>query len=189
MNASDTTRLSWSHLPLSLSFVVGGHHGWGFLECALQLLVCILLHCLCVLQLLNELHLELLHLHYFFLFLASQVVFIVDAVIMVSLDIWDASLTIFFNLHWGKAFLLVHNLILHAILLLDLKVLELFLLFILLLLDLRLLSFFTFGLKDSLLNFTLFVSSVLIDRIILLCNEALMLVLNLVIVDFLKTKQ
>ncbi len=180
--------LSLSHLALSLTFAIGCHHGWGFLECALQLLVCILLHSLCVLQLLDKLHLKLLHLHYFLFFLISQVVFIVDAVIMVSLDIRDASLTIFFNFHWGEAFLLVHNLILHAIFLLDLKVLELFLLFVLLLLDLGLLGFFTFRLKDSLLHFTLFVSPVLIDRIILRSYETLMLVLNLVVVDFLKTK-
>ena len=60
---------------------------------------------------------------------------------MVSLDLLHAPLPVLLNLHRRKSLLLVHDLILHAILLLDLEALELLFLFVLLLDDLRLLGF------------------------------------------------
>lgn len=125
------------HLGLNLlnrcSFGVRCHHCRGFFKCTLKLLVCFLLYSLRVLQLLDQLHLELLHLHDLFFLLRSHVVLVYHTIVMMSLHLLDTSRPILFDLHSGQAFLLVNNLILHAVLLLDLKVLELLFLFVLLL--------------------------------------------------------
>jgi hypothetical protein len=52
---------------------------------------------------------------------------------VVLLYLMDAALAIFLDLHCGQALLLIHYLILHAVLLLDLEALELLLLLVLLL--------------------------------------------------------
>ena len=66
---------------------------------------------------------------------------------------------------------------------------ELLFLFILVLDYLGLLGLFPFGLEDCLLHFAFLVCALLIDRVVVLGNHALMLVLHLVVVDFLRSKQ
>ena len=107
---------------------------------------------------------------------------------MLSLHLLQAPLAIFFNLHRSQSLLLVHNLILHAILLLHLEALELLFLLVLLLNHLGLLGFLAPGLEDGLLHFSLFVGSLLLDREILLGDHALIFILHLIVVDFLSKK-
>ena len=107
---------------------------------------------------------------------------------MVSLNLMHASLTIFLDLHCSHSLLLIHDLILHAVFLLDLEVLELLFLLILLLDYLGLLSLFPLRLEDGLLNFPLFISSLLVDRVVVLSDHALVLVSHLVVVNFLQEK-
>ena len=167
----------------------GSHHGRWLFQCTLQLLVSVLLHCLSILELLDELHLELFHLHDFLLFLLAQVVLVVHAIVMLSLHLLQAPLAIFFNLHRSQSLLLVHNLILHAILLLHLEALELLFLLVLLLNHLGLLGFLAPGLEDGLLHFSLLVGSLLLDREVLLGDHALIFILHLIVVDFLSKKR
>ena len=126
-----------SHLStrgiISLATTVRCHHGRRLLQGTLELLVSIFLDGLRVLQFLYQFHLQLLHLHDFFFLLRSHVIFIVHAIIMLSLDIMESTLTVFFNFHGGQAFLLIYNLILHAIFLFNFKVIKLLLLLVLLL--------------------------------------------------------
>ena len=163
----------------------GSHHGRRLFQCTLQLLVSVLLHCLRILEFLDELHLELLHLHDFFFFLLAQVVLVVHAIVVLPLHLLQAPLAIFFNLHRSQTLLLVHNLILHAILLLDLEALELLFLLVLLLDDLRLLGLFSSGLENGLLHFAFLICTLLLDREVVLGYHALAFVLHLVVVDFL----
>ena len=104
---------------------------------------------------------------------------------MLPLHLLQAPLAIFFNLHRGQSLLLVHNLILHAILLLNFEALELLFLLILLLNHLGLLGLLTSGLEDGLLHFALLICSLLLDREVLLSYHALVFILHLIIVDFL----
>ena len=106
---------------------------------------------------------------------------------MLALHLLDAPLSVFFDLHGGQALLLIGDLVLHAILLLDLEMLELLFLFILLLDYLGLLGLLPLRLEDSLLNLALLVSSLLVQRVIVLGHHALVLVLHLVVIDFLHT--
>ena len=141
-----------------------------------------------ILELLDELHLELFHLHDFLLFLLAQVVLVVHAIVVLSLHLLQAPLAIFFNLHRSQSLLLVHNLILHAILLLHLEALELLFLLVLLLNHLGLLGFLAPGLEDGLLHFSLLIGSLLLDREVLLGDHALIFILHLIVVDFLSKK-
>ena len=161
------------------------HHGRWFLKRTLKLLVSILLDSLCVLQLLDQLHLQLLHLHDFLFLLLAKVVLVVHALIVASLHLLQAPLTVLFNLHRCQSLLLIHDLILHAVLLLDLKALELLFLLVLLLDDLRLLRFFSSRLENGLLDFAFFVCALLLDREVVLGYHALVFVRHLVVVDFL----
>ena len=162
------------------------HHRTRFFQCAFELLIGILLHRLGVLELLDQLHLELLHLHDFFFLLLAKVVLVVHPIVVLALDLLQAPLSVFFDLHCSQPLLLVHDLILHAVFLLDLEALELLFLLVLLLDDLGLLGFFAARLKDGLLHFALLVSSLLLNREVLLGHHSLILVLHLVVVDFLK---
>ena len=170
-------------------FVAVSHRCGGLLQRSLQLLVGVLLHCLRILQLLDEFHFQLFHLHDFFLLLRSHVVLVVDAVIMLLLHLSYASLAVLFNLHRGQTLLLVYDLILHAVFLFDLEALELLFLLVLLLDYLGLLGFFAPGLEDSLLHLALLISALLVQRIIIVRHHALLIVLHLVVVDFLQQKQ
>ena len=107
---------------------------------------------------------------------------------MLLADLMVATLAVLLNLHGGQAFLLVHNLILHAVLLLVLKAIELLLLFVLLLDNLGLLSFLAPRLEDGVLDLAFLISALLVERVIVMGLHALMLILHLVVVDFLNTE-
>ena len=66
-----------------------------------------------------------------------------------------------------------------------LEAIEFLLLLILLLNDLRLFGFFTPRLEDSFLNLALFVSTLLVEAVVVVRIHPLMLVLHLVVIDFL----
>ena len=104
---------------------------------------------------------------------------------MLSLHLLNASLAILFNLHRCQALLLVHDLILHTILLLDFKALELLLLLVLLLDNLGLFGFFASRLENGLLNLSLFICTLLLNREIALGDHALILILHLIVINFL----
>lgn len=82
----------------------------------------------------------------------------------------------------------MHNLVLHAVLLLDFKVLELFLLIVLLLDNLGLFGLFSLRLEDRLLHLPLLILSLLIHGVVVLGHDTLVLILNLVFKDFLTQK-
>ena len=96
-----------------------------------------------------------------------------------------AALTVLFNLHRSQAFLLIHNLILHTILLLMLEAIKLLLLLVLLLYNLGLFGFLTPGLENSLLYLAFLISTLLVEAIVVVSIHSLLFVLHLVVVDFL----
>ena len=176
-------------LGLRCEFTLRRHHCGRLLKSTFELLIGLFLDSLSVLELFDELHLQLLHLHDFLFLRSPHIVLVIHPVFMLSLNLLDTSSSVFFNLHRSQAFLLINDLILHAILLLHFKVRELLLLFILLLNYLGLLCFFPSRLEDSLLNFALFICSLLIDGVVLLGVHSLLLVLSLVVIDFLLKTQ
>ena len=99
-----------------------------------------------------------------------------------------AALAVLLDLHRSQTLLLVYDLILHAVLLLHLEALELLFLLVLLLDYLGLFGFLAPRLKDSVLHFALLVLALLVQGEIILRDEPLVLVLHLVVIDFLKTK-
>lgn len=105
---------------------------------------------------------------------------------MLALNLLDAALAILLDLHGSEALLLIDDLILHAVLLLDLKMLELLFLVVLLLDDLGLLGLFALRLEDGLLHLALLVLPLPVDRVVVLSDHPLVLVLHLVVVDFLQ---
>ena len=164
------------------------HHGRWFLKRTFQLLVSVLLDSLSVLKLLDQLHLELLHLHDFFFLLLTEVILIVHAIIMGPLHLLQTSLSVLLNLHRSQSLLLIDDLILHAVFLLDLKALELLFLLVLLLDDLRLFGFLSSWLENGLLDFAFLICTLFLDREVALGYHALVFVLHLVVVDFLLNK-
>ena len=105
---------------------------------------------------------------------------------MLSLDIMESTLTVFFDFHGGQAFLLIYNLILHAIFLFNFEVIKLLLLLVLLLDNLWLFCFFTSWLKDSFLDLSLFILSLSVQSIIVWSYKPLILILDLIVINFLK---
>ena len=97
----------------------------------------------------------------------------------------DAALAVVLNLHLSQPFLLIDDLVFHAVLLFDLKIHVPFLLIVLTSNDLRLLSFLLFRQKDSLLHFALLVLTLFVEHVVLLAHIPLPFVLDLIIVDFL----
>jgi len=104
---------------------------------------------------------------------------------MDSLNAHDAPLTVVLNLHLGQTFLLINDLVLHTVLLFDLKIHVALLLIVLAANYLRLLSFLLFGQEDSLLHFALLVLALFVEHVILLAYITLPFVLDLIIIDFL----
>ena len=95
--------------------------------------------------------------HDLFLLLLAHTLLNGDLVLMDPLDAHDAPLAVVLNLHLGQPFLLIDDLIFHAVLLFDLKIHVPLLLIVLTTNDLRLLSFLLFRQEDSLLHFALLV--------------------------------
>ena len=141
---------------------------------------------LCVLQLLNQLHLEFLHLHDFFLLCRSEIVFVHDSLVLLLLDVVETTVLVLFYLYVGNMFLLLDDLVLHAVLLFNLELHVSLLLIILLLDHLALFCFLTLAHENSLLYFLLFVTTISLHLIVLLGSHFLALVLDLIIIDFLQ---
>jgi hypothetical protein len=71
---------------------------------------------LCVLYLLDELHFNAFHIHYFFFFGLAEAVFNVGFVGLAALGHHELSLAFLFDLHLGKTLLLVNDLVFHLVL-------------------------------------------------------------------------
>ena len=94
-------------------------------------------------------------------------------------------MSIFLNFHCSKSFLLVDYLILHAILLFNLEIIELFLLVVLLFDYLGLFALFSARLEDCFLHLALLILSLPIKIVVVVSNHALVLVLHLIVINFL----
>ena len=180
-----------SSLPISkttahlLLHLWATHHGAWLLKCTLKFCISILLNGLCILQLLNQLHLKFFHLHDFILLCCSHIVFIHDSLVLLLLHVVESTVLVLFYLYVGYMLLLLDDLILHSVLLLNLE-LHMSLLLIILLLDhLALFCLLFFAHKYGFLNFLLLVTTIPLHLIVLLCCHFLMLVQNLIVVDFL----
>lgn len=130
-----------SGFQFGLDLAVGG--GW-FLQGALQLLVGLLLDSLRVLQFLNQLHLDAFHIQNFVLLLLAHGVFEMGAILLVTLSHGELAALLLLHLHLGEALLLVHDLVLHFVLSLDLEFVVAYLLLVLLSLNLGLFGLLRF---------------------------------------------
>ena len=175
-------------LLLSSNVLLGvrQHHCAWLLECLLEFLVSLLLDGLGVLELLDELHLQLLHLHDLVLLLLSDHLFVGHTVLVLSLDVEDFSLPLLLNLHGGEAFLLIDDLVLHPVLLLDLEELVSLLLVVLASNYLGLFRFFSLRQEDGFLNLLLLFLSLLVQSIVVLRLHDGALFLDSIVIDFLK---
>ena len=106
-------------------------------------MVRLLLNSLGILELLDELHFKLLHLHNFLFFLLSYHLFIANPILMLSLNVQHSALPLLFNLHGSQTFLLIDNLVLHPVFLLNFEVLVALFLIVLTPNDFRLFGFFS----------------------------------------------
>lgn len=166
-------------------FDIGCHHCTGFLKGPLKLSVCIFLDRLRVLKLLDEFHFNLLHLHDLFFLLLSDALFNAHFVLVDPLDRHNPALAVVLDFHLGQPFLLVHDLILHLVLLLDFKIHVPLLLVVLSPDDFGLFCFLFLRQEDGFLDLPLLVDSLLVEHIVLLGHVSLAFVLQLVVVDFL----
>ena len=98
-------------------------------------------------------------------------------------------MSIFLNFHSCESFLLVDYLILHTVLLFNLEIIELFLLIVLLFDYLGLFAFLTTRLEDSFLHLAFLILSLPVKVVVVIGNHALVLTLDLVVVNFLKYKR
>jgi hypothetical protein len=71
---------------------------------------------LCVLNLLDELHFNALHIHDLFFFGLAEAVFNVGFIGLAALGHHDLSLAFLLDLHLGKTLLLAYDLVLHLVL-------------------------------------------------------------------------
>lgn len=101
-----------------LDLAVGGG---GLLQRPLQLLVSLLLDGLGVLELLNQLHLDALHIQNLVFLLVAEGVLVLHLVLVVALGHAHLASLLLLLLHLGEALLLVNNLVLHLVLGFDLE--------------------------------------------------------------------
>ena len=139
-------------------------------------------------QFLDEFHLKFLHLHHLFFLLSAEVVLTINRFLLSSLDLSVAPLAILFNLHRSKSLLLVHYLILHTVLLFHLEIIELFLLIVLLFDYLGLFALLAARLEDRLLDLALLILALPVQVVVVIGDHALILILDLVVIYFLKCK-
>jgi len=102
------------------------------------------------------------------------------------LHIHNTALALLLNLHLSQAFLLVNDLVLHAVLLLNLEIHVSLLLVVLAANDLGLLGLLLLREEDSFLHLPLLILTLLVEHVVLLREVSLAFVLLLVIVDFLR---
>lgn len=120
-----------------------------------------------VLKFLDELHLNALHIQNLVLLLSAHHVLNLHLVVLVAVGQADLASGLLLLLHLGEAFLLVHDLVLHFVLSLDLELVVADLLLVLSTLHLRLLGFFGLGQVDRFLDFLLLVGTLLLDHVVL----------------------
>jgi hypothetical protein len=125
-------------------------------------------------------------LHDLFLLLLAHALLYRYLILVDPLDAHDAALAVVLNLHLGQPFLLVDDLVLHAVLLFHLKIHMPLLLIVLTANNLRLFGLFLLGQEDSLLHFALLVLALFVKHVVLLAKVALPFVCDLIIVNFLQ---
>ncbi len=140
-----------------------------------------------VLNLLDKLHFNALHIHDLFFFGLAEAVFNVGFVGLAALGHHDLSLAFLLDLHLGKPLLLVYDLVLHLVLGLHFELLVAPLLLVLRLYYLRLLRLLLLRQVDRLLDFPFFVLPLLVYHVVLSRLVALLFILKLVVVNFLQT--
>lgn len=173
-----------SGFQFGLDLAVGGGR---FLQGALQLLVRLLLDGLRVLQFLNQLHFDALHIQNLVLLLLAHGVLEVGAVVLVALRHLQLAALLLLHLHLGEALLLVHDLVLHLVLSLNLELVVANLLLVLRALDFGLLGLLGLAQVDGLLNFALLLGTLLLNHVVLVGVVALHLELVLHLPLFLHT--
>ena len=104
----------------------------------------------------------------------SHHLFFVHSVAVVLADVLDLSTIVLGNLDFGDVLLLVHNLLLHAVLLLHSDEVVALLLFILTGLDLGLLGLLLLAQLDGLLHLRLFLNTFTLDHVVPLSNYPLL---------------
>ena len=169
---------------LGLDFAVGGR---GLLERTFELLVGLFLDGLRVLELLNQLHLDALHIQNLIFLLVAQRVLVRHLVLVVALRHANLAARLLILLHLGQALLLVHDLVLHLILGLNLELVVADLLLVLRPLDLGLLGLLGLRKVDGLLDLPLFFGALLLDHVVLVGVVTLDLQLLLHLALFLHT--
>jgi len=130
-------------------------------------LVGLLLYCLCVLNLLDKLHFDPLHIHDLFFFGLAEAIFNVGFIGLAALGHHDLSLAFLIDLHLGKTLLLVDDLILHLVLGLHFEILVAALLLVLRLYYFRLLCLLLLRQVNRLLHFSLFLLPLLVHHVVL----------------------
>ena len=136
-------------------------------------------------ELLDELHLEKLHLHNLLLFDLAHAALVFQLTVDVSLDRGDSSLSILFNLKLCKPLLLVDKLILHFVVLLGFHFDLVSALFKLLLNGFRLFRLLSFRQEYRLLDLSLLILALLLKNVVALTTHLLRLNVHLQINDFL----
>lgn len=123
--------------------------------------------------------------HDLFLLLLAHALLESDLVFMHALDAHDAPLLVLFNLEQSEPFLLIDDLILHAILLFHPSVHVSLFLVVLIPNDLGLLRLLLLREEDGLLHLALLILALPVQHVVLLRHMALPFVHCLVVVDFL----
>jgi len=122
---------------------------------------------LCVLNLLDKLHFNALHIHDLFFFGLAEAIFNVGFIGLAALGHHDLSLAFLIDLHLGKTLLLVDDLILHLVLGLHFEILVAALLLVLRLYYFRLLCLLLLRQVNRLLHFSLFLLPLLVHHVVL----------------------
>ena len=122
---------------------------------------------MCVLNLLDKLHFNALHIHDLFFFGLAEAIFNVGFIGLAALGHHDLSLAFLIDLHLGKTLLLVDDLILHLVLGLHFEILVAALLLVLRLYYFRLLCLLLLRQVNRLLHFSLFLLPLLVHHVVL----------------------
>lgn len=156
---------------------VGVQHGTRLAEGLFKLQVSLLLNGLGVLESLDQLHLQFLHLSHFIHLAVSQLLFLLASFIVVSSGEHLLSSSLFFNFHLSKSLWLKTNLILHLVFLFHSKqILSLFLL-VLLFYHFSLFGFLFLLEEQSVLDLLFLVIPLFGNHVIILTHLSLLLVL------------
>ena len=160
-------------------------HSSGLAESFLKFKIGLLLNSLRVLQTLNELHLEFLHLSDLIHLNVAHMLFFITPVIVLLACHHHLSAVLLLDLQAGETLRLKTNLVLHLILLLYAEIVLSLLLLVLLLDHLGLLGLFLLLQEKSILHLLLVVVTLSRQHVVVLTLHSLVLVLHLDVEDFL----